>query len=179
MLANRRAIRPSGLNSHIVAVSPIPLAGLIMPLVFEAHGHPILAESPQFLLEAVPVLLRPLPSKERADLFAAIEKLCAIPPFRVFRMGKDDAKRTGVMLMTSGRLPLGFHFREVDHGERRLVEVVGEDIDCDVGEDFGHLALTEARFSDSREVRLWPRWSGGAPRGQAHDLDVKDQGAGD
>jgi hypothetical protein len=68
---------------QFVAIGSVPLAGCIVPLVFEAHGNPVFTESPQRFLQTVIQLFGPFPLEERFDFFAALEELGAIAPFRI------------------------------------------------------------------------------------------------
>src|SRR6266567_1038774 len=67
-------------------IRAVPLPRSIMPLVLEAHRHPVLAKSPERLLQPVVQLPRPLPSQKCPNLLPALQELRPIPPLRVFRI---------------------------------------------------------------------------------------------
>src|SRR5271155_3246377 len=54
------------------AMGAEPLSGIIMPLVFEEHGHAILAKAPQGLFEPIAQLFRPLAVQKGLDLRATL-----------------------------------------------------------------------------------------------------------
>src|SRR5262245_33835555 len=58
----------------LVAVAAPPLPGVIMPLVLEAHGDPIIGEGPQALAQNVVELALPFASQERDDLVAPADE---------------------------------------------------------------------------------------------------------
>src|SRR5271166_1870412 len=74
-----------------VAVASEPMTTIIVPLVGEANGDAVLTESPDFLDEAVVELAVPLARQECLDRLAALEKLRAVAPAAVGRVGERDA----------------------------------------------------------------------------------------
>src|SRR5690348_7008202 len=70
----------------LVAVAAEPLAGVVVPLVGEAHGDALLRERPQLLDQPVIELARPLALQELADLLAADRELRPVAPLRVLRV---------------------------------------------------------------------------------------------
>src|SRR5229473_7345749 len=77
----------------LVAVAAEPIAAVVVPFVGEAYGDAILAEGPDFLDQAVVELAVPLARQERLDGRAALQKLRAIAPATVCRVGKRDTSR--------------------------------------------------------------------------------------
>src|SRR5690242_1136516 len=63
-----------------VAVGTKPVAGIVMPLVGEAHGDAVAVESPQFLDQAIVQLLVPFAGQELHDGLAPGQKLRTIAP---------------------------------------------------------------------------------------------------
>ena len=62
-----------------------------MPFVGEAHGDAVVAKGPDFLDEAVVELAVPLARQECLDRLAALQKLRAVAPAAVGRIGERDA----------------------------------------------------------------------------------------
>src|SRR5688572_20209678 len=77
----------------LVAVAAEPAAGIVVPLIGEPHGDAIVAESPDFLDQAVVELLVPFARQERIDRLAPLKKLGAIAPLAVDRIGERDLLR--------------------------------------------------------------------------------------
>ncbi len=75
----------------LVAVGAIPLAGVVVKFIFEAHGNAVAGERPEFLLQAIVQFPFPFALQEFDDLGAAIYKLGTIAPFGVFGVGERDA----------------------------------------------------------------------------------------
>ena len=68
MLAKRAAIRPSRVELPVlVAVGAEPLAGVVVPLVGEAHGDAVVGEGPELLDQPVVELALPLAGQEGDD----------------------------------------------------------------------------------------------------------------
>src|SRR5438874_1309012 len=72
----------------LVAVRAEPLAGVVMPLVGEAHGDAVAVEGPQFLDEPVVELLVPFAREELHDGLAPLQELRAIAPHAVRGVGE-------------------------------------------------------------------------------------------
>src|SRR5215212_3571464 len=68
---------------ELVPIGPVPLARIVMPFILEGHGHAIVPEAPQRLLEAVVELAGPFSSKERFDRVTSLEELGAVSPLGV------------------------------------------------------------------------------------------------
>src|SRR5262245_45810007 len=77
----------------LVAVASEPAAAVVMPLIGEAHGNAVVAESPQFLDQAIIELAVPLARQEGNDLIAAAQELRAVPPVAVLGIGERDGLR--------------------------------------------------------------------------------------
>src|SRR5262249_12263906 len=75
----------------LVAVAAEPAAAVVVPLVGKAHRDAIAGEGPDFLDQPVVELAIPLASQERFDGGAALEKLRAIAPAAVDRVGERNA----------------------------------------------------------------------------------------
>lgn len=69
----------------------MPLACVVVVLVLEAHGNTVFVEAPQFLDEAVLVLLLPLAGQKLPDGFAASEELAAVAPLADLGVGEGHA----------------------------------------------------------------------------------------
>ena len=74
-----------------VAVGAEPLAGIIVPFIFEAHGDTVVMRGPEFFLEAIIQLAVPLAPEEFHDLRAAGDKFGAIAPFGIFGVSEGNA----------------------------------------------------------------------------------------
>src|SRR5215471_3040340 len=77
----------------LVAVTAVPEAAVVVPFVREAHGDPVLAESPHFFDQAIVELAIPLARQKRFDRFATLKKIGAIAPATVDRVPERDARR--------------------------------------------------------------------------------------
>src|SRR5688572_19933633 len=76
---------------ELVAVRPIPGAGVIVPFVLEAHADAVAREGPELLDQPVVELFLPLALQEGDDRAAAGEELRAVAPAAVVAIGKGDA----------------------------------------------------------------------------------------
>src|SRR6516162_819689 len=65
---------------------------IVVPLVRKAHGDAVVAKGPDFFDQAVIELAVPLSCQERLDRRAALEKLRAVAPAAVGRIGERDAR---------------------------------------------------------------------------------------
>src|SRR5258705_8893945 len=77
----------------LVAVRTVPLARIVVPFVFEAHGDAVLEKAPELLAQAVVEFLRPLAAQELADPVAPREEFRAVAPLAIRRVGERDAVR--------------------------------------------------------------------------------------
>src|ERR1700730_1052944 len=77
----------------LISVAAEPVAAVVVPLVREAHGNAVLAESPDFLDQAVVELAVPLAGQERFDRRTAVQEFGAVAPVAVARIGERDALR--------------------------------------------------------------------------------------
>jgi len=57
----------------LVALAPVPLVLLIVPLVLEAHSNPVAPVAPQGLLQLVTILLLPLLTQELHYLLPTLQ----------------------------------------------------------------------------------------------------------
>src|SRR5690242_12251286 len=64
----------------LVAVRAIPLAGIVVPFVREAHGDAVFGTGPELLDQAIIELFRPFALEECDDRVAAGEEFSAIAP---------------------------------------------------------------------------------------------------
>src|SRR5690348_2909942 len=64
----------------LVPIGTKPIAGIVMPLVGESHGDPILAKGPHFLDQPIVQLPGPLSFEKCHDRRPAREELGAISP---------------------------------------------------------------------------------------------------
>src|SRR5579872_4781747 len=67
----------------LVAVSAEPIAGIVVPLVLEAHSDVILVECPELFDQAIVEFLGPLAPQKRDDRLASLKELGAIAPAAV------------------------------------------------------------------------------------------------
>ncbi len=67
----------------LIAVGPEPVSAVVMPFVGEPHGHSLLTVSPQLFDQAIIEFARPFAGKKSLDLVAAMDELCAVPPYAV------------------------------------------------------------------------------------------------
>src|SRR5437870_8199142 len=74
----------------LVAVGTIPLAGIVVPFVFETHGDAVVAERPQLFLQTIVQFLVPFATEELDDLSATVKELRSVAPFGVFRVSERD-----------------------------------------------------------------------------------------
>src|SRR5258705_2335465 len=77
----------------LVAVGAEPVAGVVVPLVGETHGDAVAVKRPKFLDEAIVQFLAPLAGQELDNGLAAREKLSAIAPDAVRRVGQGNSLR--------------------------------------------------------------------------------------
>ena len=75
-----------------VAVAAVPIVAVIVPFVGEAHGDAVFAERPELLDQAIVELAVPLALQEGLDLLAPVEKLGAVAPAAVHRVGQHHAR---------------------------------------------------------------------------------------
>src|SRR3989442_1731192 len=75
----------------LVAVGAIPLAGVVVKLILEAHRDAVAREGPEFLLQAVIQLAIPFAAQKLDDLRAAVQELGTVAPMRVLGVGERDA----------------------------------------------------------------------------------------
>src|ERR1700734_2475503 len=62
----------------LVSIRPEPVAGIIVPLVGEAHSNASTVKCPQLLNKSVVQLAPPFPGQKMFDLFSASDKFCSI-----------------------------------------------------------------------------------------------------
>src|SRR5215831_18967399 len=77
----------------LIAVGAIPVAGIVMPLVGEAHRDPIATKRPKLLDETIVQLLIPLAGEELDNGIAPGKKLRAVSPNAVRRIGEGYPNR--------------------------------------------------------------------------------------
>ena len=76
---------------EFVAIGTEPMAGVVVPFVFETHGHAVAAKAPEFFLEAVIQFAIPFAPEKFDDLRAALDEFGAVAPLGVFGIGEGDA----------------------------------------------------------------------------------------
>ncbi len=74
----------------LVPVGAIPLAGIVVPFIGEAHGDTVPREGPDLLDEAIFEFLVPLARQELDDLRPPPREFRAIPPAAVLGIGERD-----------------------------------------------------------------------------------------
>src|SRR5258705_4185865 len=73
-----------------VSVGAVPVAGVVVALVGEAHGDARSVEGPEFLDEAIVELAAPFSGEELDDFLAAVDELGSVSPLAVYRVGEGD-----------------------------------------------------------------------------------------
>src|SRR5258707_15444101 len=73
-----------------VSVGAVPVAGVVVALVGEAHGDAGSVEGPEFLDEAIVEFATPFSGEELDDFFASIDEFGAVSPLAVYRVGEGD-----------------------------------------------------------------------------------------
>src|SRR5258705_11931591 len=58
----------------LVAIGAMPLPGIVVPFILEAHGDAVLIERPEILDQAIVVLLRPFAGEEGYDCVASFKE---------------------------------------------------------------------------------------------------------
>src|SRR5271155_306229 len=76
-----------------VTVRAVPVAGIVVPLVLEAHGNPVLVERPKFFDKAIVEFLCPFARQKFDDGLASVKKLGAVSPAAVLRISQRQALR--------------------------------------------------------------------------------------
>jgi hypothetical protein len=77
----------------LVTVGTEPVARVVVPLVGEADGDPVLRERPQLLDQPVVELARPFACQEGDDRSPTLEELGTVAPDAVGGIGQRDACR--------------------------------------------------------------------------------------
>src|ERR687887_1457401 len=72
----------------LIAVGAMPLPGIVVPLILEAHRDAVLVERPEILDQAVVVLLRPFAGEKFDDRRAAFKEFGAVTPAAVLGIGE-------------------------------------------------------------------------------------------
>src|ERR1700722_6183135 len=72
----------------LVAIAAKPVAGIVVPFVGKAHGYPVVVKRPDLLDQPILQLASPLACKECLDGLAATNKLSAVAPDAIHRIGK-------------------------------------------------------------------------------------------
>src|SRR5882762_4463833 len=75
-----------------IAVTAVPLARVVAPLVGETHRNPILAAAPDFLNKAVIEFAVPFACQKRLNGLASLQKLRTIAPADVRGVRKRDSR---------------------------------------------------------------------------------------
>ena len=77
----------------LIAVRPIPMAGIVVPFIGKAHSDAVVGSGPDFLDQAVIELLGPFTRQETDDLLAAGDEFGAFAPRAVRGIGQRHANR--------------------------------------------------------------------------------------
>src|SRR4029079_12222228 len=77
----------------LVAVGAMPLPGIVMPFILEAHRDAVLIERPEILDQAIVMLLRPFAGEECDDRFAALKEFGAVTPAAILGIGQRHPDR--------------------------------------------------------------------------------------
>ncbi len=77
----------------LIAVRAIPIAGIVMPFIGEAHCDAVCVKRPKLLDEPVVQFALPFPGQEFDNLLSTRGELSAIAPFTVYRISKCDLLR--------------------------------------------------------------------------------------
>ena len=64
---------------QFIAIAAKPLAGMVVPFVFESDGHAVFAKSPQLFFENVVELAFPFAFQELLDRFADSRQSTGLP----------------------------------------------------------------------------------------------------
>src|SRR5882724_5940758 len=75
---------------QLIAVRAKPLAGVVVPFVFERNRNAISVKGPERLLEAVIEFTVPFAAKESLDFVAAVEEFGTISPDGIVRVAQND-----------------------------------------------------------------------------------------
>src|SRR5262245_55257894 len=75
---------------HLIAITTVPVAVVVVPLVLEAHPDPVFGEGPESLHEAVVEFTSPLAGQEGPNLVAADKEFAPVAPDRVFGVGQGN-----------------------------------------------------------------------------------------
>src|SRR5262249_13243441 len=101
-LFNRKIIDAGNTQLHqavlvefpvLVAVAAEPVATVVVPLIRKTNRDAVIVKSPNLLDQPVVELALPLARQKPFDGFAALQKLDAVPPAAVARIGKRDMAR--------------------------------------------------------------------------------------
>ena len=74
----------------LVSIGAEPMTAVVVPFIGEAHRDAVTCECPDFLDESIVEFARPLAPEKRYDFLPAGEKLGAVSPDAVFRIGQRD-----------------------------------------------------------------------------------------
>src|SRR5215813_7993082 len=77
----------------LVAIAAEPVPAVVVPLIRKSHRNAVLAKGPDFLDQTIVELAVPFARQECFDGFAPMQKLGAIAPPAVNRVGERDARR--------------------------------------------------------------------------------------
>jgi hypothetical protein len=89
-----------------IAVSPKPIARVIVILVGKPDGNPVVQKGPYFLDKSVVQLTGPLPREQRDDLLTPVGELGSISPTRIYRVRKRDPFRVSAVPPVFGQSDL-------------------------------------------------------------------------
>src|SRR4029453_608284 len=77
----------------LVSIAAEPVPAVVVPFIGKSHCNAVFAKGPDFLDQTIIKLPVPLARQERFDSLAAMQKLGAIAPSAVDRIGECDASR--------------------------------------------------------------------------------------
>src|SRR3954465_12060181 len=75
----------------LVSIAAEPVPAVVVPFIGKSHRNAVLAKGPDLLDQTIVELAAPLARQERFDGLAAMQKLGAIAPPAVDRIGERDA----------------------------------------------------------------------------------------
>src|SRR5882672_6290336 len=108
----------------LVAVGAEPVAGIVTPLIGEAHRDPVAGEGPELLDQPVIELARPFAREESDDRGPPLEEFGAVAPPAILGIGEGDLLRIAAVPAILGRPHLS-HGGLVREGWQRRTRFAG------------------------------------------------------
>src|SRR5271166_3769425 len=107
----------------LIAVAPEPITAIIVPLVGEPYGDAMIAIGPDFLDQTIVELSSPLAREKCFDFRSTLDKLRAIAPATVGRVGECDPGRIPRVPCVFGHSRLLRCGLGGEGGERRAIHI--------------------------------------------------------